>query len=315
MKSRYVLATSLGILIAGSSPWWLQDNTRNTGAIQSGVPREDETAQESMTPTGRVVPDTGHSYMSGSGRLLEIVTDVDLDVSAVWSFLGKVLLFNYEERTLSGEWVKTSDAYSTSFGITDAAASGSHTLFVAGVTPRGNDIVEAWRFDIQPGSFHASSLASPVTIFEPPYRAPSDRPGRRPPEREVVFHGDLPGAPVHLVAAPDHARVYGLFGEVNPTGTVPNRIYTFDVETGDATESFSSEEDAFLQFPFTGMAVMQDPTTLEHAIWMQPHDPSGNAFMIILRDADRDGALEGGNVYTHSVFQAAGFDSWVGLSG
>lgn len=265
---------------------------------------------------GPVATGDSRSFLTGSGRLLRVARGPDLDVRAVWDFGGRVVRLDTRERTLAGEWVTSSQSWSTSFDITDLGSAGSHALFVAGVTERGEDVALAWRLDLQAGSWHTELAAAPASVFEPPFQLPLHRPQRRSPARTVVFQGDLPGIPVHVVASADASRVHALFGEPEPTGLVPNTLYTISVAAGTAAAVFSSDSDVFMQAGFMGMSLLEHPVQ-GYALLLHGIHGTGVAGNTILYDSDGDGELEAGVFLDFAETQALGItrSSWSEVSG
>lgn len=77
-------------------------------------------------------------------------------------------VLRYERATLSGAWDFSSREFSTSYRITAlTGALGGDVLFVAGVKPNGDDVIERWAFPYRAGRRQATfvpALLPPVSI-------------------------------------------------------------------------------------------------------------------------------------------------------
>ncbi len=211
----------------------------------------------------------------------------ELDVGAVWYWGERTVGIHTSERGADGSWSEAVTRHSTSFDLTDLASGGSHVLFVAGVTHDGNDVIEEWRFDVQPGSYVCELAGGPSVLHEPPHVPPAERPAPSPPRRTVLFEGDLPGVFIDIVAEPERRFVYALLA--NHDLSVPTVVWVVDVGAREARAVFSSATESALRHGFRGMACMRHETR-GSAVVLAATDQV--IFWTVLWDADGDGVLE-----------------------
>jgi len=102
----------------------------------------------------------------------------------------------------------------TSYRITDASSrDGGNVLYVAGLRPNGNDVIERWTFQHRTGGWQHLYTGTPERIGtpSPPYTGSTAINGGvftvpplrvRQPRRKVIFEGDL-GVIRQIVADPE----------------------------------------------------------------------------------------------------------------
>ena len=260
--------------------------------------------------------DAGPASLGSDGALHDLALVPGLEITARVTDGTKVSVTTQEVSPISGSTIETRREFSTSFAVNDLTSTGSHRLFLAGVGPRGDDVIEAWRLPKDPGSYQFQVLASPQrSVFEPPWTAPIDRPAPRAPARSTVFQGDLgEGSILEIVADPEERFLLAFLGEEDPTGLVPNTIHKIDLVSGSTELLWSSETDLFMQAP------LDDFKAFDHADLGRVYRMNtlgGLFFHVLFIDADNDGTFESAEGFTFDDVEAAGWLSpskWTLLS-